>query len=156
MGGEKESTFKVSDRRLFNPDGTSRFDIDETEEPSLPINKITATVAPTPGGGLDSIPTTQAPAPMPELDDPYGISTGTVTFNDFVMSLAGNAMMCLGLVKQFGPMEPDLPSAQHMIEVLMVLKQKTHNNLSEEERQTLDDVLKNLQVQFVRLSQQLP
>jgi hypothetical protein len=132
MSEEKEVTFKVSDRRLFNSDGTLRNDIDP--EPETPV----ATVAPD-------------VQPEPELEEEAGESM----FSEFVMELATNAMMMLGLVEhpQYGRIPPDLNAARHYIDLIGMLKEKTRNNLTASEQRTLEEVLGTLRMQYVGLSQ---
>src|SRR2546426_4290008 len=45
-----------------------------------------------------------------------------------------------------------LPQAQHMIDLLMVLREKTHGNLTREEDQMLQELLPQLQMAYVSVS----
>ena len=50
--------------------------------------------------------------------------------------------------------EVDLAQAKYTIDTLQVLKEKTKGNLSPEEEKQLSDILANLQMVFVRVSQE--
>ena len=49
--------------------------------------------------------------------------------------------------------EPNLPAAQQMIEILALLEEKTRGNLTAEERQLLDQLLYELRMRFVEVSE---
>ena len=48
----------------------------------------------------------------------------------------------------------DLPQAKHTIDILMMLRQKTQGNLTAEESQLLDEVMPQLHMAYVQISQQ--
>ena len=50
--------------------------------------------------------------------------------------------------------QPNLPAAQQMIEILALLEEKTRGNLSAEERQLLEQIVYELRLRFVEISQQ--
>ena len=74
------------------------------------------------------------------------------SFSMLVMSVASSAAMALGLTPnpQSGQVETDKDMARFNIDLLMVLKDKTKNNLSKEETELLDHLLKDLQLKFVQ------
>lgn len=148
MSEEKEVTFKVSDRRLFNSDGTLRNDIDP--EPETP-----AAAAAPPESPSVAEPVAAAPEPEPEPEEE---EAGESMFGEFVMELATNAMMMLGLVEhpQYGRIPPDLNAARHYIDLIAMLKEKTRNNLTASEQRTIEEVLGTLRMQYVGLSQRRP
>ena len=78
-----------------------------------------------------------------------------VSFSTLVISLASSAVLAMGLEKnpQTGAIEKDLELARFNIDMLGLLKDKTKNNLSEEERQFLDAVIGDLQIKFVGVGQ---
>ena len=78
------------------------------------------------------------------------------SFSTLILSLASHAALALGLEPhpQTGKIEKDLPMARLNIDLLMMLKDKTKNNLSEDEQRFLDSCLKDLQLQFVQISQE--
>ena len=74
-----------------------------------------------------------------------------VSFSTLVISLASSAVLAMGLEKnpQTGAVEKDLELARFNIDMLGLLKEKTKNNLTDEERQFLDAVIADLQMKFV-------
>jgi hypothetical protein len=79
----------------------------------------------------------------------------TVTFNTFVLSLVTTAAVHLGDIAPPGSdtrLEPNLPGAAQMIEILGMLQQKTKGNLTPEEQQFLEQVLYELRMRFVEAS----
>jgi Domain of unknown function (DUF1844) len=74
------------------------------------------------------------------------------SFSMLVMSVASSAAMALGLTPnpQSNEIETDKDMARFNIDLLMVLKDKTKNNLSKEETDLLDHLLKDLQLKFVQ------
>lgn len=77
-----------------------------------------------------------------------------VSFLTFLYSLAGSAAVHFGDVADPHSGEkrpPNLAQAKHVIEVMAVLEQKTKGNLSNEERQFLDQVLYELRMRYVAL-----
>lgn len=77
-------------------------------------------------------------------------------FSTLVLSLASSAVMALGLEKnpQTDKVEKDLNVARFNIDLLNVLKEKTKNNLSEDEQRLLDFVTSDLQLKYVEVSKQ--
>ena len=77
---------------------------------------------------------------------------GGLPFAAFILSLVHTAAVHFGDVPD--PIsgqaaEPNLPAAQQMIDILMLLEQKTRGNLTAEERQLLDQVLYELRLRWV-------
>ena len=75
-----------------------------------------------------------------------------VGFVAFLYSLASSAAVHFGDVADPISGEkrpPNLEQAGHVIEVMVMLEQKTKGNLSNEERQFLDQVLYELRMRFV-------
>ena len=74
------------------------------------------------------------------------------SFSMLVMSVASSAAMALGLTPnpQTGKTETDKEMARLNIDLLLILKDKTKNNLSSEETELLDQLLKDLQLKFVQ------
>lgn len=87
------------------------------------------------------------------MENPEERST---TFADFLLWLATMTAV------QFGdlpdpmsgePVEPNIPAAGHMIEVIGMLQEKTAGNLSPAEAKLLDDLLYELRMRFVQAQQ---
>ncbi|OFZ12110.1 MAG: hypothetical protein A2Z20_07190 [Bdellovibrionales bacterium RBG_16_40_8] len=74
------------------------------------------------------------------------------TFSTLVISIASSAVVHLGLEKnpQTGKLEKNLNIAQYSIDLLVLLKDKTRNNLTESEKNYLDAIIQDLQMKFVQ------
>jgi hypothetical protein len=90
-----------------------------------------------------------------EKNQPQQISDLPVTFSTLLLSLASSAVLALGLEKNphTDQYEKDLGVARFNIDMLKLLKDKTKNNLTAEEQQFLDNVINDLQMKFVYVSQ---
>jgi len=80
-----------------------------------------------------------------------------VTFLGFVLSLAHTAAVHFGDVpdpvsNQTHP--ANLPAAQQMIDILVLLEEKTRGNLTAEERQFLEQILYELRLRYVEASKE--
>jgi hypothetical protein len=80
----------------------------------------------------------------------------STTFTDFLLWLATMAAV------QFGdlpdpvtgePVEPNVPAAGHMVEVIGMLQEKTAGNLEPGEAKLLDDLLYELRMRYVQAQQ---
>jgi len=83
------------------------------------------------------------------------MSEPVLSFTAFVLSLASTAAIHFGDLPdpQSGrPMELNLAGAAQMIEILSLLEQKTKGNLTAEERQMLEQVLYELRLRFVEVT----
>jgi len=160
---EEQPTFKVVDRRPFNPDGTPReLSPEEKEEAeraaqaaevaSAAAQASVAEPAPSPAsqGPEPQRPQTSARPPRPPsrggdpLDDP-------ASFLSLIMSLASNAAASLGMMPHpvTGETGVDLQTAKHWIDVLGMLEAKTQGNLDQQEAQMLENLLADLRMQYV-------
>ncbi len=74
-------------------------------------------------------------------------------FSLLVMSIASNAMMAMGLTPdpQSGQTEVDRNLARFNIDLLMVLSDKTKNNLAADENDLLTHILQDLQMKFLQV-----
>jgi hypothetical protein len=72
-------------------------------------------------------------------------------FSTLVLSIGSSAMMALGHAPdpQTEKTEKNLDMAQFHIDLLLILKDKTKNNLSAEESQFLEFLIHDLQIKFV-------
>lgn len=150
MSEEKEGGFKVSDRRLFNPDGTLREDALERDAAAS-----AAPAAPSPAAPPN--PTLQPPPePAPAnafTPPPEGEMPEATEFMEFLMGVASSAFIHLGLMEHpaTGTRQVDLRSAQQSIGMLAMLREKTSGNLTPEEETFFEDLLADLRMQFVAL-----
>ncbi|MDX2043694.1 MAG: DUF1844 domain-containing protein [Acidobacteriota bacterium] len=146
MSEENQSGFKVTDRRLFNPDGSMREDAQIPEPPPA--------VQPTAQSNLSAIselpPQEQFPA------DEEDVIPEQTMFTDFVMNIASSAFIYLGLVEHpaTGRRQVDMMAAKETIDLLMMLREKTSGNLSRGEERFFDELLADLKTQFVSMRRQ--
>jgi hypothetical protein len=153
MPEENQSSFKVTDRRLFNADGSLREDalIEEPAPPAAP------TPDPQPGPNPVSAQTSQpfAAATAPELqaEESLGDEPEQSMFNEFLMGIASSAFIYLGLVEHpaTGRRQVDMMAAKESIDMLVMLREKTKGNLTRGEEKFFDDLLSDLKMQFVSL-----
>lgn len=77
----------------------------------------------------------------------------TPSFSTLVLSIASSAAMALGLAPnpQTKKVEKDLDMARFHIDLLVLMREKTKNNLDQEEQKFLDSVISDLQVKFCQL-----
>jgi hexokinase len=151
---QDEVTFKVADRRKFNPDGSLKEGV--TLEPAKPEEKTEPATAKTESTSAtsnaelegeattDSIP--QEESEIPGVDDP-------ASFINFLSTLATNAAAALGAVPHpaTGKRTLDLDTGKYWLDVLGMLRDKTKGNLHKEESRLLDGLLADLRMQYVQL-----
>jgi len=73
-----------------------------------------------------------------------------MNFSTFVMSLTSSAFYYLGDVAdpQTGEMHENLPAVKQTIDILLILKDKTKNNLDKEEDKLLEQLIYELQTKY--------
>ncbi len=133
---EGEVTFKVTDRRLFNPDGTLRAEILEQEQTGAP---------------------TMAPPVEESAPSPPAVETLPL-FVELLVNLISSAEINLGMMEHpaLGKRVVDLSAAKQMIDWLGALREKTRGNLSREEEELFDGALTQLRMRFVQLVNRQP
>jgi hypothetical protein len=151
---EEQATFKVTDRRLFNPDGTLREELPRAEETPKPAPEPAPALSNTAAAAPAAAPVTEEPIAQDEPDD----INNPAGFINFVMSLASNAAASLGMMEHpaTGQVGVDLQMAQYWIEILAMLRRKTSGNLSGREIEVFDGLLSDLRMQYVALTQPRP
>lgn len=77
------------------------------------------------------------------------------TFGQFLTGIAAQALMSLGEAENpvTKTREVDLPQAKYLIDIVALLKEKTKGNLNEVEQATLEQVLTDLRLRFVKASE---
>lgn len=147
MAEENQSNFKVTDRRLFNADGSLRDDVQIEETPAPPLTAEPSPAAPPP----------PAPAEQFAADDPNAMPEQTM-FNEFLMGIASSAFIYLGLVEHpaTGRPQVDVMAAKESIDMLAMLRDKTKGNLTRGEEKFFDELLADLRMQFVALRGRQP
>lgn len=146
MADENQSGFKVTDRRLFNPDGSMREDAQIPEPPPAVEHPAQSNVSA--GSELPA----QEDFPADEED----VMPEQTMFTDFVMNIASSAFIYLGLVEHpaTGRRQVDMMAAKETIDLLMMLREKTNGNLSPGEERFFDELLADLKTQFVSMRRQ--
>jgi hypothetical protein len=177
---DEQTSYKVTDRRLFNADGTPR-DVPESERPEPtpekpePVSTAASTVpessANADAGAAQPGVKTEAPAASAEEAGAASVETDTgnvegdlpdaedpASFASFMMSIASNAASSLGMMEHpvTHKREVDLELGKHWIDVLGMLQQKTRGNLLPQEQQILEGLLADLRMQFVSLTNATP
>jgi len=170
---EEQPTFKVVDRRPFNPDGSPR-ELTPEEEAERAAAAIKASITETAPPPAPAQPAGQPKAweaaetsarresqPRPEASAPHRESEPSAvggdplddpaSFLSLIMSLASNAAASLGMMPHpvTGETGVDLKTAKHWIDVLGMLEQKTRGNLDGQEAQVLESLLADLRMQYV-------
>ena len=163
-----QPTYKVTDRRPFNPDGTPR-DLPPEERPEPKPEPVTATAEPTAGAAetgaeaeIEATYEAKAP-PSPEetpseleeefTEEELAEARDPAGFLSFIMSIASNAASALGMMEHpvTHQREVDVELGKHWIDVLGMLQKKTANNLTSKEQQMLEGLLSDLRLQYVSL-----
>lgn len=142
-----EGSIKVTDKRMFTPDGRLREEFQFLEQAAAPA-------APAPAAPVS--PAVEPPAAQPAAPPPIempgmGPSPDGPSILDLVAMLAEPAALYLGEAPlPDGRVIEDLDLARLHIDLLAVLRQKTAGNLSAQESAVLDDVLYRLRVHYVQ------
>jgi hypothetical protein len=74
-----------------------------------------------------------------------------IDFGTFVMSLASSVLVHLGEIAhpERGAGDPNIPLAKQTIDILGMLQDKTRGNLTEEEKELLENLLYDLRMKYV-------
>ena len=152
---DEQPSFKVTDRRLFNADGSPR-ELAEEEKPeptvaATPVTPPAATETP-----AEAAPVEQDLPPVEDelAEEEIEGANDPASFVNFLMSIASNAASSLGMMEHpvTHQREVDLQLGKHWIDVLGMLQNKTQGNLSKQEHQMLDGLLSDLRMQYVSLA----
>lgn len=150
---QEEVSYKVTDRRKFNPDGSVREGVvlDEPKPAApaseRPLQTLTAEPAEPPENktaepdelGDDDVE-------IPGADDP-------ASFVNFLSTLATNAAASLGAVPHpaTGQRSVDLDTGKYWLDVLGMIRDKTKGNLHSQESRLLEGLLADLRMQYVTM-----
>ena len=156
---EDQPNFKVTDRRLFNADGSPR-DLPPEEKPEPAVapapEPAVAAAAAEPARAETSAPEPETAVPDPEEEfspEDLADARDPASFMSFVMSIASNAASALGMMEHpvTHQREVDVDLGKHWIDVLGMLEKKTANNLTPQENRMLTGLLADLRMQYVSL-----
>lgn len=164
-----DKRLKVTDRRMFTPDGQLREEYRDLEEKSAPSaaessDRAARPAAPQPATPRPAAPQPAASGPIAAPADPPGAARppgepappeaeGAPGFMDLVGLLAEPAMIYLRQARGADPQTAaeSLELARLHIDLLAVLKAKTAGNLTSAERAMLDDVMHQLRSGYIGL-----
>lgn len=176
----EQSSFKVTDRRLFNSDGELRSEvIEESEAPKAtpaPPTEAVAEKTPAPVAA-EKVEDREMPVPptsaeqdaqaaayqqsSKDLDKQVELSGHSakdfeITFERFMASLYMSAMLQLGLMRQQGGQpQVDIIGARQTIDTLSLLSEKTKGNLTAAEENFLQNSLYELRMAYVEVTNAL-
>lgn len=162
----EEVSFKVADRRKYNPDGSLKEGVTlepqnapaEPAEPAAPEAAVQETAADTAeveaamaagaydDAYLDDEPASEDDGEIPGAKDP-------ASFVNFLSTLATNAAAALGAMPHpvTGQRSLDLDSGKYWLDVLAMLRDKTKGNLHAREERLLEGLLADLRMQYVQV-----
>jgi hypothetical protein len=145
---QTEKGFTIADKRLFTREGARR-------DPDTPLE--TPAASPPPPPRREAPRAEEPPRPRQEPGAGPRRDLPPADFATLVNMLTTNAMVFLGQIPAPGSQQymRNLPQAQHMIDLLMVLREKTRGNLSPEEDQMMQELLPQLQMAYVSVSRQV-
>ena len=172
MADKKQEAFKVTDRRLFTPEGEVRKEISQEEVSVSPKSENASVSKPAPKPPEPDPPPSPSSQEQEEQADAYRNSTREndhrfgldsqmaneleMSFERFTASLYMTAMLQLGLMHEQG-LEPriDLIGARQTIDTLSLLSEKTKGNLSGREQSFLQNSLYELRMAYVDVTNAL-
>jgi hypothetical protein len=167
---EEQTNFKVTDRRLFNADGTPRELTPDEKQPIAPPEAVklpdearpdqpvvqlgpeAAATTPTDRALSSATAAQHGDEEVEEFDVPD--ASDPASFVNFIMSIASNAASAVGMMEHpvTHKREVDLELAKHWIDVLGMLQEKTRGNLTTQEQKILEGLLADLRMQYVSLT----
>jgi Domain of unknown function (DUF1844) len=171
MAEKKQEAFKVTDRRLFTPEGEVRKEISQ-EEVSVSSKTEPTVEKPAPKPPETDVPPAPSSTEQQEQADRYRNSTQEndhrlgldgqlindleISFERFTASLYMTAMLQLGLMHEQGA-EPriDLIGARQTIDTISLLSEKTKGNLTSREQSFLQNSLYELRMAYVDVTNAL-
>ena len=146
MSEQGDSEIRVNDRRRFTAEGEAKPDVPEEQAPAEETPGAAEAAAEEPQ--LDAPPSEQ-----PAQEPPPSFTPPPASLEMLVMSLAMQAEMELAGGDPSQP--PNLALAQHSIDMLGVLKEKTQGNLELSEQRLLENSLTELRFRYVQKIQEI-
>jgi hypothetical protein len=151
----QDKEIKVTDKRMFTPDGELREEYRFLSEKSTAATaEIAAEPPPPPPApepprrGARAVPQDEEPVPLELPGTPPGMGA---TFYDLVAMLAEPVPIYLGDMElPNGQSAENLEMARLHIDLIEVLREKTAGNLSAQENAFLEDLLYRMRVRYVQ------
>lgn len=159
---EEQPNFKVTDRRLFNADGSPRdLPPEEKQETPAAVTQEATAAAPaveetpaTPEQEVSASAAPESPAAEEEFtEEDLADARDPASFVSFLMSIASNAASALGMMEHpvTHQRDVDVELGKHWIDVLGMLQKKTAGNVTPQEKRMLEGLLADLRMQYVSL-----
>jgi hypothetical protein len=151
---QEEVSFKVADRRKFNPDGSVKegvvLEAAKAEEKPADNPKVKTETA---VQDLAEIAETDAPFEPDSDENEIPGAEDPASFVNFLSTVATNAAAALGAVPHpaTGKRTLDLETGKYWLDVLGMIKDKTAGNLHPQEGRLLDSLLGDLRMQYIQL-----
>lgn len=122
--------FVIKDKRAFDAQGEVK---DKSEGTKIGKDKV-----------KEKPKEEKGSAPLPEIN-----------FSSFLLSLSSSVLLHLGEIAdpQSGEKKKDLALAKQSIDIINILKEKTKGNLTQEEKNLLDQLLYDLRMRFVKANE---
>jgi hypothetical protein len=162
---QEEVTYKVTDRRKFNADGSLRegVQLDPPKAAEPPPAAGEASAPPPAGETASGEPAEMPGAPAgtdPEREEFEGEDEEDIpgaddpaSFVNFLSTLATNAAAALGAMPHpaTGKRTLDLEGGKYWLDIMAMLREKTTGNLHPQESRLLEGILGDLRMQYVTL-----
>ncbi len=169
----QKEQIKVTDKRIFTPDGQIREEFRDQIKPASVSPPAADKSAPRPAEPRQQPSPPHAPQ-QPQQQQPHAgerrnaggdrrrtmaerASNPGTPFTNFVEPLIAQAYMSLGMLPN--PYQPqakaDVGAARQMIDILSLLKEKTAGNLTPDEDEFLGTYLGELKLAFVKITKNL-
>ena len=125
---EEEKGFVIKDRRSFDDKG-------DLKEKGAAEEKVK-----------------EEPKEEPKKTEAETLPLPEVNFSSLILSLSSTAFLHFGEIPDPGTGEKkkDLALAKHAIDTVAMLKEKTEGNLTDEEKQFIENILTDLRWHFVK------
>jgi len=123
---------------------------------SRPAGPLSAAGAPPPAAAAKGAPAAKPAPGQPQGAPAAGPQTSKI-FLAFLAQLFQQTLLQLGQMENpyTGQREVDLEGARFSIELLRAIQEKTRGNLSEQETRTLAEAIRELQLQYVEIAQEV-
>jgi hypothetical protein len=137
---DEEGGFKVTDRRR-------RSDDDDLEPSARQVAASPRVDAPRSGPAREA----ERPVPPPQPTGSSGSQPSERNLSGLFVMLASSAAMAMGDAPDpmTGEVHRDLAQAAELVDLLLLLRDKTEGNRTPEETQVLDEVVYDLQLRYV-------
>ena len=147
---------KVTDKRIFTPEGEIRDEFKTEIKPAEPQAARAAEPLPQQTPAQPSPKTDQASSEKSQAERRSAAGKGEdpgTPFSDFIRGLIAQAYMFLGMLRDPYSTQPprlDAVAARQMIDIVSMLSEKTAGNLTPEEAKLLQQSLMHLRMTFVQ------